>query len=78
MLHVLLLAMLADAGDESIIMVRSWDTERADLAETAFNLARFIARIEFLFVQGQCVKCGYTKVMLEFLKKPIVYTVRGQ
>ena len=78
MLRLLLLAMLSDAGDEGVIVVRCGDTERADPADAAFNIARFVARIEYLFVQGHCVNCGYTKVMLEFLKHPIIYTVKGQ
>ncbi|MCP4240527.1 MAG: hypothetical protein GY772_08180 [bacterium] len=77
LLRHLLLSMLADAGDESIIVVRSVDTERANPAELAFDIARFVHNIQYLFLEGNCTKHGYTKVMLEFLRTPMIYTVNG-
>jgi hypothetical protein len=77
MLRLLLLAMLADAGDEGIIVIRSVDTERANPSEIACDIATFVARIQYLFMEGHCVEHGYTNIMLGFLKRGIIYTVNG-
>ena len=75
--RLLLLAMLADAGDESAMVLRAQDKELSNPADTAFWIAAYVRRIQVLFLEGACVRTGFTAVMLQTLKKPIVYTVRG-
>ena len=75
--RLLLLAMLADAGDESAMVLRAADKTHSDPADTAFMIESYVRRIQTLFLEGSCLRTGYTQVMMESLKKPIVYVVRG-
>ena len=75
--RLLMLGMLADAGDESLLIVRAHDKKKADPAETAFWIASYVRRIQTLFLESECLKLGYTKVMMDTLKTPLVYVVRG-
>lgn len=77
MSKALLLAMLADAGDEAIQLVRVFDDERADACEIAHVCSQFVRNIKYLFCDAGCVTCGYTKFMLDLLKKPMVYSLQG-
>ena len=72
-----LLAMLSDAGDESIQVVRPVDTERESASKLSYIVATFLRNISHLFFDGHCVSQGYTKHMLDTLKTPLVYTVKG-
>ena len=75
--RLLLLAMLADAGDEASLLVRAQDESMADPANTAFLVASFVRRVQALFLEGSCWRAGFTEIMLETLKKPMGYVVRG-
>ena len=77
MRRLLVLAMLADAGDESAMIVRAHDKQHTDPADTAFWIASYIRRVQTLFLEDGCLQTGYTKVMLDRLKDPLVYTVMG-
>jgi hypothetical protein len=46
------IGMLADASDESIVVTRSADTEKADPGEIAFKIKQFIRNSDYLFVKG--------------------------
>ena len=70
-----ILAMLADAGDEAMMLIRVFDDEKADASEIAHVCWRFVANIKYVFVDANCVTLGYTKFMLDTLKKPILYEV---
>ena len=50
--------------------------EEVDLAN-ASSVASFIRRIQALFLEGSCLKTGFTKIMMNMLKKPMTYFVRG-
>ena len=67
---LLLLALLADAGDEATQHLRFFDTERYDASEVARQCAQFQARIDSLFLQGRVLRSGYTRVMLDRLRAP--------
>jgi hypothetical protein len=55
------LAMMADAGDETIMLVRLCDCEDFDPATTTHEIAQFRKRIVYLFQQGGCLRTeGYT------------------
>ena len=75
--RLLLMAMLADAGDESAMVLRAADQTHSDPANAAFWIASYSRRIQILFLEGACLRTGYTKVMLETLRKPMVYVVNG-
>ena len=55
------LAMMADAGDETIMLVRLCDSEDFDPATSTHELAEFKRRIMYLFQHGGCLRTeGYT------------------
>ena len=62
------LAMLADAGDEGLLLVRAMDKENVDMAEIATVVQSFQSRIGVLFHQSKVVECGYTHYILELLR----------
>ena len=49
---LLQLALLADATDESLVLVRSMDREQLDLATLHATDADFVKRVDLLFKQG--------------------------
>ncbi len=64
-------AMMADAGDEVLQLVRFLESEQFDKTSLAPQLDEFMHRIQVLFTHGQCVKTGYTKHMLTVLSKSV-------
>ena len=78
--HILTGAMMADAGDECMILTRFCYTERMDPAELARHVAAFLSRVTSLFgQQAQCLTLtGYTKFLIETLCEPLVWVVRGK
>ena len=62
--HVVQMGMLADAGDEGMMFTRFCDSEVMDLAMVSYEIRKFLHRIKVLFIDGQAVHLGYTKVML--------------
>ena len=52
---ILQLALLADAADESLVMVRSVAREQLDLATLHATIANFVERVDFLFNRGGCM-----------------------
>ena len=76
MKRLLLLAMLADAGDESMLMVRAHDKQKCNPADTAFWMSTYVQRIQTCVLEGAVTRTGFTEHMLETLKKPIFYNVR--
>ncbi len=68
------LAMMADAGEESIELTRFLDSEHADKTELSEECSRFLDRITVLFDRRGCLVCGYTAFMLQMLQKErVVY-----
>ena len=52
---LLQLALLADAADEGLLLVRQMDTEQFDIASLHSTVAHFVERVGFLFNQGGCM-----------------------
>ena len=52
---LLQLALLADAADESLVLVRSMDLEQLDLATLHATVANFVERVHFLCKRGGCM-----------------------
>jgi hypothetical protein len=73
----LMLSMLAEAGDEGMLPVRKSDKEMPDPSDVAFTLDTFVRHVQYLFLEGNCVKHGYVKHMIKRLCRPIVFTVKG-
>ena len=66
---LLQLALLADAADESLVLVRSMDREQLDLATLRATVEDFVKRVYFLFKQGGCmtVEGSFTQHCLTLL-----------
>ena len=62
------LAMLADAGDEGLMLVRAMDKENVDMAEIATVVHSFQSRIGVMFQHGKVAETGYTYYVLELLR----------
>ena len=75
--RLLLLAMLTDAADESMLVLRAQDKKISNPADTAFWISTYISRIQTLFLEEKCLQLGYTKIMMDELQKPLVYVVKG-
>lgn len=73
-------AMMADAADQTIVVCRIMDDETADPAIANQEVKHYVQTMDSLF--GDDAKCltnfGYTKAMLDTLKKPLVWTIAGK
>ena len=66
---MLSLAMMADAGEDTLELVRFLDCGRVPTTDIAAACQRFLERATVLFEIGDCVKCGHTSSMLAALEK---------
>jgi hypothetical protein len=66
--RILTLAMLADAGDESLRLARYYDTGSHDPATASAVHTEYCNRIDFLFVKGRCFTSGFTGYALQLLE----------
>ena len=55
------LAMMADAAEQLVCLLRFFDADGFDPSSMAAEVALFVSRVDFLFVQGQCIDHGYRK-----------------
>lgn len=64
------LAMMADAGDETIMLVRLCDSEDFDPATSTHEIAEFKKRISYLFRCGGCLRTeGYTLFAIQACRR---------
>jgi len=73
----LLLSMLGDAALELHRVVRAFDTDVCDESELPYELDRYRAVIRKLFVEGNCLHVGLTKIMLKHLSEPRLLMCQG-
>eukprot|EP00438_Fugacium_kawagutii_P006299 Skav233307 [mRNA] locus=scaffold4193:34546:35811:- [translate_table: standard] len=73
----LLLSMLADAALELHRVVRAFDTDVCDESELPYELDRYRSVIRKLFVEGNCLHVGLTKIMLKHLSDPRLLMSQG-
>ena len=65
-------AMMADAADEGLLFTRELDSEETDVAEMAFRVKMFLAKLEYLFNQEGCLATlGYTRHMVNLLTESV-------
>merc|ERR1712024_158783 len=73
------LALLADAGCECMELLRKFDTEEAQSGLTTSDLQTFLDKIGFLFVEEHIWKIeGHTKLILDWLERPHIFSVHGK
>lgn len=61
--------MMGDAGDEAGLFLLFWDNRSYDTANIGAECRKFVHRIDWLFVRGNCMNLGYSKFMLGFLSQ---------
>lgn len=61
-------AMMGDAGDEVLQVVRAFDSESSDPTKIRQLLMDFHCRLRALFCDGLCLETGLTKEMLATLR----------
>ena len=66
---MLSLAMMSDAGEETLELVRFLDSTRVPTCDIASECQRFLERVTVLFEKGRCVQCGHTAYMRTALQK---------
>ena len=66
---LLQLALLADAADEVLVLLRSMDREQLDLATLHATVEKCVERVDFLFKRGGCmtVESSFTQHCLTLL-----------
>ncbi len=75
---MLTFSMMADAGDETLALVRFLECETFDKSRLAPELDTFMHRVKTLFWNKQCVNCGYTQHMLStVLKQPMTVFLKN-
>eukprot|EP00959_Pyramimonas_sp_CCMP1952_P457767 9475487-Pyramimonas_sp.AAC.1 len=76
--RLVMLALLADAGDESLMLARYYDTGTHDPGSAVEVHEQYRMRIDYLFVQGNCWRFGYTRHALTVLQSTyVVVLARG-
>lgn len=67
--NMLQVGMLADAADEGLRFTRFCDSEGMDLGSISGEVKDFASRISCLFTGRQAMHSGFTKLMLEAIKR---------
>jgi hypothetical protein len=77
---LVMLALLADAADEGLMLVRAWDCEGTDVALVRQEIADFYCRIHTLFVdEAVWTTSGYTQFLIKHIQQSgKVVWVRGE
>ncbi len=75
--RILTLAMLADAGDETIRLKNLYDSAGFDPSAHRRSVVEFRSRIQFLFVDGHCLSLGYTAETLRTLERGHAFHLKG-
>ena len=68
----LTIAMLADAGDESAVVVRFFDQDNYDVAAVPEVISMYLHRIDHLFTKRHCLSLvgTYTEFAIQELRRP--------
>ncbi len=73
------LAMMCDATEEVMELLRYVDDDSPDLALVSAECASFAEKVKYMWLQGGAFKVeGYTTVMLKKLATPVTYQIEGR
>ena len=73
---LLSVALLADAGDEALQVVRVFDAAQPDPAMASRTFKDFVMRVQGLFLDEQVLTTpGHTQAMLDWLSTPHVFNI---
>ncbi|CAE7368921.1 unnamed protein product, partial [Symbiodinium pilosum] len=77
--ELLLAAMMADAADEAVRLLRFFGEEGYELAEVAFQIRLFMSRVHVLFNEEKVYELGgYTKHCLQLLSSSRGFMLGGE
>ena len=65
--EILQLAMVADAADEALVLIRSVDQEDVDLSMVSTFVHSFMVRIATLFMEEKVMQVGYTMHVMDLM-----------
>ena len=67
---LLTIGLLADAGDEAMVLIRFFDQSTVDSAQAGGEISSFLARIYALFTESETVwtTLGHTDVIMKWLQ----------
>ena len=69
---LLMLAMMSDASDEGLCLIRHVDDESTDIASLQGLVVQFLERVQVLFGNGACLELpGYTNHIMKVLEKGV-------
>ena len=71
------MAMLADAADQVLTLVRQHDTDFPDPAQYASFVSAFILEGTRMWLEDKCWAIGCTDIMMRFLAKSRTYLIAG-
>ena len=76
----LTIAMLADAGDESAVVVRFFDQENYDVAAVPEVISKYLHRIDLLFTKRHCLSLvgTYTEYAIQEMRRPRAIALHGK
>ena len=68
----ILVGMLADAGQQTQLLLRFWDTEHFDAAGINAAIQRFVHTVNVMFVKKQVgeIPMSYTSIMIKMMMQP--------
>eukprot|EP00969_Alexandrium_andersonii_P349648 15431529-Alexandrium_andersonii.AAC.1 len=72
-MRMMVLALMAQAAYEGLMFVRTCDSESMDVSLLANSVSSFMKTLHTLFVSGEAFNTGFGKVMLEWIRRPLVY-----
>jgi len=69
------MGMTADGGRENLGLTRFFDNESYDKSKQCHEVLDFLNKIKYLFIDGGCLKVGFTALMIKMLERPMTIWV---
>ena len=64
LLRCLVVGCISDACDDALAFLRYYDDPESDPCRMSLEIEKFVGRLKYLWVQGNCWTRGYSKRML--------------
>ena len=75
---LLSLAVMADCADETMQFIRFLDTEEHDMSQVQLQVQTMLSRLHYLVIEQHVKDSGYTDHMVQQLRRPRGFLVRGR
>ena len=77
--RLVMLAMLADSGDDSIQLTRFVDKENVAMEDVYWQVSMFVQKITMLYVDEEVLEAAtYTRYLLQLLRHPMLVFIEGR